>query len=593
MKSRWSEAERRAVVEGYVAKGVNPDLALRVYTTRLLGSDPELVLHGGGNTSVKTMFRERDGTEIPVICVKGSGWDMAVIEPEGLPACKLPELAALARFERLSDPDMVAEQRRLLIDPSAPNPSVEAILHALIPAAHVDHTHANAIVALTNQPEGEALTRELFPESLIVPYVMPGFDLAKTCAKALAASARRQKHGAAEARRLHLGRRRARGLRGDDRAGRPGRAAAARAGGRGRLPPAPLRSRCAAPHEYLPILRGRLAQATAVEGAPKRMVLTLRTSPTILDLCNAPNAADLVARGNATPEHVIHIKRKGVSLPAPQAGKLDAFAAALDEALAAYAADYRAYFERNAARVGGRLTMLDPLPRVFYIRGVGVVAAGASAKGGRSRASCGSDRRRHRQGGRAERLGAAAGTGSVRRRILVAGASQARQGAGKAVVATGRGRDRRGQRARSRDSQGSARRRAREVAVLDIAEGVVGVSPRLGGLRWGCGSTSPTRRRSMRRSPRSCAGSAASTSSSPTRARRSRARLTEVSDETFATRLRAQFLVATIMSRAPACASCRRSGTGGALRVQREQTGRQSGAGFRALRDLEGGADGA
>jgi NAD(P)-dependent dehydrogenase (short-subunit alcohol dehydrogenase family) len=153
---------------------------------------------------------------------------------------------------------------------------------------------------------------------------------------------------------------------------------------RGRSRPfaaAPVPAALAAPEEFLPILRGRLAQKTALEGAPKRMVLTLRATPQVLDLCNAPNAADLVSRGNATPEHVIHIKRKGVALPAPQAGRLDAFAAALDAALAAYAADYRAYFERNSARVGGGLTMLDPLPRAFYIAGVGVVAAGASAKG--------------------------------------------------------------------------------------------------------------------------------------------------------------------------------------------------------------------
>jgi rhamnose utilization protein RhaD (predicted bifunctional aldolase and dehydrogenase)/NAD(P)-dependent dehydrogenase (short-subunit alcohol dehydrogenase family) len=380
MKSRWSEAERRTLVDAYVAKGVNPDLALRVYTTRLIGSDPQLVLHGGGNTSVKTSFTGRDGVEIPVVCVKGSGLDMAVIEPADLPACRRLEMAALARFERLSDPEMVAEQRRLLIDPSSPNPSVESILHAMIPGAFVDHTHANAIVALTNQPEGEALTRELFPDSLIVPYVMPGFDLAKTCAKALGQAPGVKsmvllKHGvftwdddaraAYEAMIDLVDRAERRLARGK---ARPFASAAA---------PATL----APPEAYLPILRGRLAQPTGLEGAPKRVVLTLRATPQVLDLCNAPNAADLVSRGNATPEHAIHIKRKGVALPAPEAGKLDAFTAALDGALAAYVADYRGYFERNSARVGGGLTMLDPLPRVFYIAGVGIVAAGASAEG--------------------------------------------------------------------------------------------------------------------------------------------------------------------------------------------------------------------
>ena len=131
MKSRWSDADFKSVVDAYVAKGVNRDLAIRTYTTRLLGMDPELVLHGGGNTSVKTVFTDRDGSEVPVLCVKGSGWDMGTIEPQGLPAVRLKPLCDMVAFDELSDDDMVMLQRRLLIDPAAPNPSVEAILHAL------------------------------------------------------------------------------------------------------------------------------------------------------------------------------------------------------------------------------------------------------------------------------------------------------------------------------------------------------------------------------------------------------------------------------------------------------------------------------
>jgi rhamnose utilization protein RhaD (predicted bifunctional aldolase and dehydrogenase)/NAD(P)-dependent dehydrogenase (short-subunit alcohol dehydrogenase family) len=380
MKSRWSDPEFRSIVDGYVRSGLNRDLATRVYTTRLLGGDPDLVLHGGGNTSVKTVAKDADGSEVAVICVKGSGWDMATIEPPGLPAVRLKELAALARFDALSDMEMVRQQRRLLMDPAAPNPSVEAILHALIPALHVDHTHANAIVSITNQPDGEALVRDLFPDSIIVPYVMPGFDLAKVCAKALAAapgatSMILMRHGvftwsddpreSYEA-MIELADRAERRL----------------AEGRPRpFSPAPQPTRLASPAEIMPILRGRLAQRTAVEGRPKRMVLTFRASPAILDFCNAKNVADLASSGNATPDHVLHIKRKGVALPAPEIGKLDAFAAELDAALADYVADYRAYFERNNARVGGDRIMLDPLPRVFYVAGLGIVAAGASAKG--------------------------------------------------------------------------------------------------------------------------------------------------------------------------------------------------------------------
>jgi rhamnose utilization protein RhaD (predicted bifunctional aldolase and dehydrogenase)/NAD(P)-dependent dehydrogenase (short-subunit alcohol dehydrogenase family) len=379
MKSRWSDLDFRSVVDGYVRSGLNPDVATRVYTTRLLGGDPKLVLHGGGNTSVKTAVTDADGSEVPVLCVKGSGWDMATIEPAGLPAVRLRELAALARLDALTDIEMVRQQRRLLIDPAAPNPSVEAILHALIPAKHVDHTHANAIVALTDQPDGEALVSELFPEAVIVPYVMPGFDLAKACAEALARAPRAtsmilMKHGiftwsddvrASYEAMIEL-------VDGAERRLMKGRPRP--------FTPAPQPARLASPSEIMPILRGRLARETGVEGRPKRMVLALRSTPAILDLCNAANAADLVSRGNATPDHVLHIKRVGVALPAPEAGKLDAFAASLDSALADYVAGYEAYFERNNVRVGGGRIMLDPLPRIFYVAGLGIVAAGVSAK---------------------------------------------------------------------------------------------------------------------------------------------------------------------------------------------------------------------
>ena len=380
MKSRWSDSEFRSVVDGYVRSGLNPDLATRVYTTRLLGGDPQLVLHGGGNTSVKTTAADADGSEVAVICVKGSGWDMGTIEPAGLPAVRLAELGALARFDTLSDMEMVRQQRRLLMDPAAPNPSVEAILHALIPSRHVDHTHANAIVALTDQPDGEALVREIFPDAIVVPYVMPGFVLAKACARALAAAPDATsmillKHGiftwSDDARASY-----------EAMIGLVDRAERRLAQGRPRpFTPAPRAETLATPAEIMPILRGRLARPTAVEGRPKRMVLSFRASPAILDLCNAVNAADLVSRGNATPDHILHIKRTGVALPAPEAGKLDAFAAKLDSALTDYVAGYRAYFERNNARVGGDRVMLDPLPRVFYVAGLGIFAAGASAKG--------------------------------------------------------------------------------------------------------------------------------------------------------------------------------------------------------------------
>jgi len=148
---------------------------MRVYTSNLLGQSNELVLHGGGNTSVKITEDEED-----ILYVKGSGWDLVSIRKEGFAPVKLSILLEMAALETLSDTDMVSGQKAAMTDPNAPNPSVEAILHALIPFKFVDHTHADAVVTLSNSKEGEKLIAECFKGFLIVPYVMPGFILAQT-----------------------------------------------------------------------------------------------------------------------------------------------------------------------------------------------------------------------------------------------------------------------------------------------------------------------------------------------------------------------------------------------------------------------------
>ena len=157
MKSAWATSDADAAVDRYAREGVPRELALRVYTTRLLGQNPKLVLHGGGNTSVKLRMNDLNGDEVDVLCVKGSGWDMGTIEPAGLPAVRLDALKKLRRRDALSDEDMVRVQRANLIDPAAPNPSVETLLHAFLPHAFVDHTHSTAVLSLTDQPDGEAI----------------------------------------------------------------------------------------------------------------------------------------------------------------------------------------------------------------------------------------------------------------------------------------------------------------------------------------------------------------------------------------------------------------------------------------------------
>ncbi len=122
MKSQWSNGDARSYVRRYGNQRVGEDLALRVYTSRLLGRDPALVLHGGGNTSVKTALPDARGRDTAVLCVKGSGWDMAEIEPAGLPAVRLEPIRELRALERLSDEEMVNLQRCNLLNSTAPNP---------------------------------------------------------------------------------------------------------------------------------------------------------------------------------------------------------------------------------------------------------------------------------------------------------------------------------------------------------------------------------------------------------------------------------------------------------------------------------------
>src|SRR5919205_1014536 len=183
MRSRWADSEARQFSERYALRWGEP-LALRVYTSRLIGAEADLVMHGGGNTSVKITKETMLGDRVEALCVKGSGWDLDSIEPQGFPALDLSYLRRLRKLESLSDEEMVNQLRTHLFDASAPNPSVETLLHAFLPHVFIDHTHADAILALTNQPDGAQLIRQaLGPSVAVVPYVMPGFRLAKLAAE--------------------------------------------------------------------------------------------------------------------------------------------------------------------------------------------------------------------------------------------------------------------------------------------------------------------------------------------------------------------------------------------------------------------------
>lgn len=381
MRDRWSDEDARGAVDRYAAEDVSEDVALRVYTTRLLGADPRLVLHGGGNSSVKSRATDVLGREVEALFVKGSGWDMGSIEPAGLPAVELAPLLELEALEELSDEEMVNQHRRALLDSAAPSPSVETLLHAWIPHRFIDHTHANAVLALTDQPRGEELCGELYGDRVaIVPYIMPGFALAKAAKAAFDATPDVEgmvllKHGiftfGATAREAY------------ERMIELVAAAEERveAGRRTSFAAAPLPDPLAAPEAIAPIVRGALAlEVGPGDGDHRRFLLDFRTSPEIRAYVSGEEVTRYACAGTVTPDHVIRTKPRPLILRAPLAGDLEAWAARARDAVARYRAAYGAYFERHAARHGGGLTPLDASPRVVLVPGVGLFAAGEDAR---------------------------------------------------------------------------------------------------------------------------------------------------------------------------------------------------------------------
>jgi len=180
MKSKWNEKEARKFIKEYNKKGVSRELALRIYTTRLLGNNSQLVLHGGGNTSLKLSLKNSFGKKENIIFVKGSGKDMSNIDIDGFPALELDNLIKLKKLKKISDFQMVNYQKKYMIDTTFPNASVETLLHSFLPHKYVDHTHSNAILSLIDQPMDKNICKKIFGENLaIVPYIMPGFKLAK------------------------------------------------------------------------------------------------------------------------------------------------------------------------------------------------------------------------------------------------------------------------------------------------------------------------------------------------------------------------------------------------------------------------------
>src|SRR6201996_89044 len=350
MQSRWSATEAQEFVTRYAPKGVNEDLAVRTYTTRLLGSDPRLVLHGGGNTSVKTTVKDQLGEDVDVICIKGSGWDMGVIEPAGLPAVKLEPLRKLRALDKLSDEDMVNYQRINLLDSSAPNPSVETLLHAFLPHKFIDHVHSTAVLALTDQPDNKALVQEVYGDRVAyVPYTIPGFALAKSVADVFDKNPDVEglvllQHGiftVGDTAQQAYGRMIEFVTMAEERLGRQ----------RKQLAAARLPASLAKLPEIAPILRGAVAiEKDALAGTAKRQILDFRTNDQILNYVNGAELSRYSQIGVVTPDHPIRTKNGPMIVPAPEAGKLEEWSKDVHAAVDAYITRYHRYFADNNAK---------------------------------------------------------------------------------------------------------------------------------------------------------------------------------------------------------------------------------------------------
>jgi rhamnose utilization protein RhaD (predicted bifunctional aldolase and dehydrogenase)/NAD(P)-dependent dehydrogenase (short-subunit alcohol dehydrogenase family) len=357
MKSLWKPNDAKKAGKGLLAQ--------RVYSSRLLGAAPDLVLHGGGNTSVKARVKDFYGVPTDVLYVKGSGWDLATIEGAGFSPCRMESLLKMAEMDRLSDSDMVQQCRAAMLDPGAPAPSIEAIVHAVIPHRFVDHTHADAVVALTNAPGGKARIEEVYGDRiLVIPYVMPGFELAKAIHKALAKVDPSKLDGLVLMNHgiftFHHEARKSYALM-VELVTLAEQHIAKKLGKRKAVATATAKAKA---KEDLPVLAEVRRLVSQWRGLPSYALL--ENSPEAVGYSNRKDIKTLATRGPLTPDHVIRTKRVPVVLDGDPAVAIDRFADS-----------YAKYFNKHN---DGSLTMLDPAPRWAVWPGHGTISFGATQR---------------------------------------------------------------------------------------------------------------------------------------------------------------------------------------------------------------------
>jgi len=375
LKNNWSNKESKKYIKKYKKLGYSKDLALRVYTTRLLGKNNELVLHGGGNTSVKTSIKDIDGKKYDVLCVKGSGWDMAEIEPEGLPAVKLDPLLALKNKKHLSDEDMVSYQKRNLINIKSPNPSVETFLHAFLPFKYVDHTHADAILNVTNRPGSLNFCKKIFGNKVsIVPYVMPGFMLSKKVSEIYSKNPNincliLMNHGiftfSDDAKKAYTLM-----IKYVSQAERAIKKLKIK-----KIKQIKNFSTKFNAHEIAPIIRG-----LSSNNENQKFIVNYRLNKHLKYFMNGKNIRSYSSKGTATPDHVIRVKPFPLIITPKKNSSINDFKFLAKKAFENYRKKYINYFNTNKKKVSGKKVMLDTSPRVVFVQNIGMFSIGKDLK---------------------------------------------------------------------------------------------------------------------------------------------------------------------------------------------------------------------
>ncbi|MGD2109179.1 MAG: bifunctional aldolase/short-chain dehydrogenase [Phycisphaerae bacterium] len=379
MESQWTEQGAQDAVDHWAVQH-GQQQALRLYTARLLGADPTLVLHGGGNVSLKGTHRNCLGDDVQAVWVKGSGFDLVDLDPSGLIGLDLYHLRRFRTLDELPDDDMVAEFRTHMFDDTYVTPSIETLVHAFLPCTYVDHSHADAVLTLTNQPNGTELIREALGDGVaILPYVKPGFDLAKAVADC------HETHPDTEGIvLLHHGL-----ITFGDDARTSYERHIAIVSACEQFVERQIQRRSLTPHfrsdddpavlaaSIAPTLRGLLARRTGDEDHPYQpSILEWRHSDDTLAFANSREARELAATGPLTGDHLIRTKPHYLYVENPPWGDEQAVKRTLDTALWAYRRDYEAY----VADHGGKVDRGDPAPRVALLPGAGLFAWGPTKR---------------------------------------------------------------------------------------------------------------------------------------------------------------------------------------------------------------------